>query len=271
MIYTTPQRLVELKQLKLDQNPIALWSNKATAANVSAPNGAVALFPASNLVTGGTNERCQPVVSGGEYIVETTETLEADALAIDSHNIGAIGGSLYVETSDDGLTWGDSGLGEIIPENDAAIYCRLQRVTKYYRLRVVAASQVAIGIFMVGDELIIEQRAYGGLEPPLRPNQVTAEGQVSEGGEFIGSTMVSRGSTFSLPIEYVRDTTLRSATWLGFIDHFNEKRPFFFAWRPTKYATDVWLANNMGGAFVGQNSGPKALMGFKLEMRLRHE
>jgi hypothetical protein len=145
---------------------------------------------------------------------------------------------------------------------------RFSQSARYWRLSAtdVDAGQPAIGVLFLGQELIIPQRIYQGYAPPITPNVVDLQSNVSEGGHLLGSRVVSRGNTATAEISHLTPAFVRSDDWKNFQAHFNNGNGFFWGWRPTAY-DELYYAWRQGAVIAPQNSGPQAYMSASISMR----
>ncbi|PHQ81846.1 MAG: hypothetical protein COB69_03570 [Phycisphaera sp.] len=102
--------------------------------------------------------------------------------------------------------------------------------------------------------------------PPITPNSVDLQSNVSEGGNLLGSATVRKGSRTAAGLTHIEPTFLRATQWTSFQTHFNGGGGFFWLWRPTKYE-DAFYAWRDGGVIAPTNSGPKEYMSFDMGMR----
>lgn len=253
--------------------PIILWENLITA--ISSPTGVQTGGDAENAIDGNTFDYAWPTVSSNEVNLEFTSSGSLTSVAVGAHNLATVDSIVAVEYSDDGgTTWVDAGAGSVTPTDDQAIIFRFDPQTHAdWRLNVTSIGpglQPAIGALWACTEIIMEQEFYQGYTPPITPTNVTMTPRISEGGQFIGSAMVSSGSSATAEFTHMTDTLLRSTGWMAFQTYFNEGRPFFFAWRPTKYG-DAFFAKATGTPITPTNSGPGARMSFSMKMAFYHD
>ncbi len=190
--------------------------------------------------------------------------------AIAAHNLGDLGATVeWQYSTNGGSTWNDSGAGTTSPSDNQAIIWHFTEVTAAdWRLRVTgagASSIVNVGVAFVSYSLIAPTNFYQGYAPPLTPTRVELQPNMTEGGEFVGSSTIRKGSGATAEFTLADPATLRGAGWLNFQRHFNGGGPFFFAWRPEKYG-DAYYAKRGGATIAPTNSGPKDYMSFAMEM-----
>lgn len=263
-------RAAELATADQTNNPFFLWDNLITT--YTAPSGTEAGGPIANLSSPATAKYVYPTTSGGGvYQIRFQCSGAISAVGLASHNLGTLQATVRIEYSDDGgSTWTDAGAGVVNATDDQAIIWRFDEQThadwriSMYSLGV--AGQPALAVLYAGAEMIMPLRMFQGYASPLRPNNVRVQSNVSEGGHFMGVAVTKAGSSIDIPFDLVKNTFVRSATFLGFITHYNETRPFFWAWRPTAYS-DAFLCWRAGDTLQPVNTGPTDRTSFSLQVR----
>jgi hypothetical protein len=268
-------RATELATAEQTNNPVILWNNIATTGNTSSPNGVNTDGAVANCLNGATYDACRPVITSTiAPLVVTGSGLTANCAAIAAHNIGTLGLSVRVQYSDNGgSTWTDAGAGAVTPTDDQAIMWRFDESSHDdWRLVVFngTSEEPAIGVFVLGVELVMPETVYQGYRPPITPTAVTTQSNVSEGGHLLGSAVVRRGSNAAVDFQHLEASFVRGTDYKPFQSHFNDGNGFFFAWRPTKYG-DCHFAWREGDPIVPENTGPEDRMGLSMNMRLYDE
>jgi len=270
-IFTTADRQAELQSLGWENNPFVLWDNKVTTANVSAPGGVAEGGNASNCATGTTYDFCAPLTAGSAASIEVATTDVISCVGIAAHNLADDLRRVFVERYVGGA-WQFNELPLIAPVNNGALIWRFTpRTGEKWRVRI-QDSDVApsIGVLFFGQELIFNDRFYQGYAPPITPNMVEMVGNVSEGGNLLGTREINRGSKASASFTLLAPGQTggpRTRDFDGFQKHYNGGGGFFWAWRPGKY-DDAFYAWRDGGVMAPSNAGPKDYMSANMEMRL---
>lgn len=253
-------------------NPLVVYRNAADNGTLSTTLG-TERESAALAGTGTTYDSwvVTPTVSGLAQIQLVLPSAQSISFcAVAAHNLGTIGASIRVQYSlDGGSNWVDSGAGPETPEDNQAIAFYFSPVTTtHWRVRIAGAgsNNVEIAIAMFSNPITIEQRLYQGYAPPITPNIVDLQSNVSEGSNLLGAATVRRGSRASASLTDIRPAFLRSISWVEFQNHFNTGGGFFWAWRPTKYG-DLFYAWRDGRVIAPENSGPAAFMSFEMGMR----
>lgn len=270
MIYLAPDRAAELAMADYLFNPMILWDDRITG--IYSPTGDVAGFPATNAQTGDTFDVAKPVVVSQEAYLRWTATGSINCVCVVAHNLADLDASCLVQHSADGTTWTDAGAGVGTPNDNGAIVFRFpERTANHWRFRItqIWAGQPYIGVIMAGVDLVVTRRIYQGYSPATTPTQVNMVPRVSEGGHFLGSTVISQGSTVSARIDNLTPSFLTGAAWKAFQTYANNGGPFFWAWRPQHDPT-AFYAKALS-PIRPTITGPQKFMGVELNMQLYHD
>lgn len=278
MIYTATARAADLAANGEENNPFVAHTNAGASATLS---GTAVLTDgaATNAFTGTTYDYWLPNVSG------TTAELEmqfgADAsysfAAIAAHNLSDYGATVSVQNSADGITWADAGAGTVTPADNAPIAWRMAAsgndadYWRFYITGLTASDPIYIGVAFLGNDLVMPRRFYQGFSPVLQPTEVALQSNVSEGGNYVGSSVVRRGSTLQAQFDYLAPAFVRGTGFQAFQTDFNNGAPFFFGWRPQKYPEDLHYCWRTGNVIRPENTGPKDFMGYQFSARVHEE
>jgi len=253
-------------------NPHILWDDLGVTGTWSTGNG-TEIEPASLLSTGTTYDPwiASPVFNSTSAVLVLPSAQAVTCIAIAAHNVATAGGIIRPFYSTDGGGSWNSVAPAMVPTDNSAIMWLFSGApaATHWRISVFGqgSSNVEIGVAFVGNPLVIDQRIYQGYAPPITPNNVDLQSNVSEGGNLLGSSTVRKGSSASASLTHINPSFLRASTWTGFQNHFNNGGGFFWAWRPTKYG-DVFYSWREGAVIAPTNSGPKDYMSFDLNMRM---
>lgn len=268
-IAVSSSRAIDLAALGFSNNPFVAWNNLGASATLGGSTPSTG-GERANAVTGTTYDKWRAVEASGfawlDFDFGTATNISFAAIA--AHNIGTLGASVRVMRSSDGVTYTDAGAGSVTPSDNSPIAWRMAtsgNSARYWRITVFdlsASDEVSIGVAFLGNDLTIERRFYQGFAPVITPTEVQAQSNVSVGNEFLGDSIIGRGSSLSAQFQYVDPKFVRGASWKSFQTAFNEMSPFFFAWRPEKYPDDIHYCKRTGATIRPENSGPRDLMGF---------
>lgn len=254
-------------------HPFFAWENLAAAATLG---GTTTLTggAASNAVNMNTHSYWLPDVSTttASLIVDLGSAASIGFAAIVAHNLFTYGGSVQVRRGTDGVSWSDAGAGSVTPTNNSPIAWRWvassYRYWQFYFTGLTSGDDLAVGVAFLGNELVMPRPFYQGFSPILTPTEVELQSNVSVGGNYLGSSVIKRGSTLQAEWNNLSPTFVRGTSWLSFQRHFNDGLPFFFGWRPAKYPQDIHYAWRQGGTIRPNNSGPKDWMSLGIDARV---
>lgn len=227
--------------------PIILYQNRLTSASVSVTAGTGGQL----VLSPNTFDRWN--FTGEQSITFTIPSaVLVDAIGVGAHNLS--GRTITVEYSADTT-------GSFIPfssassqtDNLPALFIGNQVSARRIRITVSGSGDGFIGVIYAGLKLQMPHAIYGG-HSPLPLNAVTDYfNSKSESGEWIGRQIRRRGYETSVELPRLKPDWYRSQ-FQPFVDSAKEN-PFFFAWRPVSYPSEVgycWTdsdirASNIGG------------------------
>ena len=255
-------------------NPVIAWDNLIYDAAMSTDTG-TETESAAYLQTGSTYDPWAATPSSGNIVVSADmgAAQRISFAAIAYHNLAAVGASIAFEVSTDGgSTWADCGCGAVTPTDKQAIgFYFVDHDATDVRLSITGATdEVYIGALFVCDPIISPRRIYRGYAPPITPNSVQLQTNVSGGNHLLGSAIVSTGSSATANLQNLPADFVRGADWVAFQKHFNTGNGFFWAWRPAKYG-DLFFAWRGGNVIAPPNDGPNGLVSASIEMSFHDE
>ena len=160
----------------------------------------------------------------------------------------------------------DFGTWEPVPDNEAVMLLLTPRngvggvrVTVEY-----SGDAPSIGKLAAGEVLTMHRPFYQGHSPATLAADVTRTPSVSQGGEWLGNTIIRQGrstqmSWQNLPAPWVR----RNLS--GLIEH-AVRLPFFVAWNPLQFR-DCLYAQSEEEPQKPSNSGPRDLQSWSLDVK----
>lgn len=270
MIIETIARHAQLDIAGAHDNPIFAWDNLAKGKTLG---GTATLTggDAFNATNGTTADFWLPNVTGttADFTVDLGAATALNFAAIASHNVNELAGSAQIDCSSDNSAW--TAVGAVTtPDDGSPMAWRFASTSaRYWRLRVsglTVSDPLAVGVAFFGVETILPQRAYQDVSPPITPNMVEIASNVSVGGNLMGSSTVSQGYTVPHNFNHIQPAFIRGV-FKPFIQHFNEGRGFFMAWRPHKYPEDIIYGWREGGVIVPSNTGVLDRMTFSMQIR----
>jgi hypothetical protein len=251
-------------------NPIIGYNNLVTASNVSSDTEDTD-NPVTNIANNSTNLKWIAAVGSptmDEYVTLALNTNElVDYVGIAKHNFGTTQATISLEVLEDGspTTWTEL-ISEFIPANDSPILMRFtpQGITSV-RIRIQPGTdEPQMAVVYAGTLLVLQRRIYVGHTPiPYGRSTKIVNGR-SENGNFLGRIVLNSFTSTQINMQNITPAFYRT-----YIDPFiidSKENPFFFAWRPSTYPTEVgyaWMTNDP----QPNNQGPNGNVQISFEMR----
>lgn len=224
-------------------------------------------YPASNLLNDSTALRWQAGSGATQYLTFTVPGGEqVDYLAIARHNFGTIAATISVETQapGGGEPWVEV-IEEFIPANDTPIIARFTPQNAVgVRLKIQPADEIPrAAVAYVGLLLVMQRRVYVGHTPIVYGRSARITNARSESGDFLGRIVLAESLDTAVEFQNLTPAWYRS-TLEPFIEA-SKETPFFFAWRPATYPTEVgfcWMTNEPRPS----NQRPNGMMQISFQM-----
>ena len=250
-------------------NPLIAYNNFVDASNVSATTSATGNL-ATNLANPSTALKwlaasASPLTD--EYITLALNTAElVDYVAIARHNFGTAGITVSLESLDEGSpeTWTEI-ISEFIPADDSAILMRFtpQAVTSLRIKLQPGTTEATAAVVYAGALLVLQRRIFVGHTPIKYGRKSRITNGRSESGDFLGRIVLSEMTSTKVDMQNITGPWYR--TYLDPFIQDSKTRPFFFAWRPSSYPSEIgfaWMTNDPQPS----NSLPNGMMQISLEM-----
>lgn len=243
------------------------YDNRVTTATA---DSALPDFPAASVANPLTYEFWRPMGTSG-VLTATFAAGPVDYVGIAAHNMA--GGSVHVEVLsnpepqtglyvEDGY-WVDgyaANSGFVFPPQlpivfpvDNSPIMLLFRERQAFGVRItVSGSAPAIGVLYAGKALAMQRKVWGGINPINFTRRTTIRPNVSEGGQWLGRSIIRQGSETSV--------TWRNLSYDWYKSDFDpfveaaRTRPFFFGMKPDKYPEItgyVWTAEDITPSISG--------------------
>jgi len=247
-----------------NQNPIVGYRNLATVNNIVAGTADLS-FPAINLANPSTYLRWLGANTSEQYVTINHNAVDPiDYVAIAGHNFGSAQIPVSIEGNDGGGF--DELVSDSIPADDGPLLFRfVPQSLQSVRIRLQpgnAAPQAAV--VYVGRLLILPRRIYVGYRPlPLNRKANIVTGR-SELGQFLGRIVLSQMTESQISMSNVLPAFYRSdiEPWLRDA----VERPWFFAWRPGDYPSEVGYCWASGDSQVN-NALANGMVAFSLNLQ----
>jgi hypothetical protein len=197
----------------------------------------------ASVINGLTYDFWQPTTVPGIVAFTFTEAVTADYCGIAGHTLTETGNQVELQYWD-GLSPGSwVSLGSVSPGSETGnktIMFLFDSVSSaIWRLIVsggTGATAPVLGAVSIGEALVLERKIYGGHTPITLSKNTTILPQKSEGGQFLGRSIIREGASTSIALDNLTAAWVRS----DFYPFMESARtyPFFFAWRPTATYSD---------------------------------
>jgi hypothetical protein len=219
-------------------------------------------FPADAPLNELTYEFWRPTALPATWTLDAGSSVAVNYFGIAAHTLGTSSNTVTIQSSPDNTTW--TTIDSITPTDNSPIMFLFASVTaEYYRIEITGGAIPSVGVVYVGTVLEMLRPCYAGLTPISLSRDTVIRPNRSEGGQWLGRSVIRSGSSMSVNYTNLDNAWVRSA-FRDFIDD-AVTYPFFFAWRPDNYPEDV------GYVWVGEdikpsNSGTRDLMNVSIQM-----
>lgn len=193
-------------------------------------------FPADAPLNSLTYEYWRPNTMPATWTLDAGSSKTANYFGIASHSLGSSGCSIVIASSPDNSTW--TTIDSLTPTDDSPImFLFANRTARYWRISISGGSAPSIGVVYVGSVLEMMRPCFAGLSPINLSRITTIRPNKSEGGQWLGRSIIRNGSAMS-----VQYNNLGGQWYRTYFDPFVESArsaPFFYAWRPLDYPDAV--------------------------------
>jgi len=218
--------------------------------NVFLRSGAIVSATAADIGFPETNATSWLITGGGwqataDPQVILTVTLPAtenlNSYGLFRHNLGTLGASVQLEYSTDGISWTLFTGSVKNPIDDKAIFFIGTGVAAlFWRLNIQSipvGGTVIIGQAFISSSLQMFSPPEPGFTPPeLALNNLYITSR-ADGGDFLGRTLIRRGSKMSFMNSIVHKNWVRD-NWQAVMASI-EKTPFYYAWDSLNFSDEV--------------------------------
>lgn len=245
-------------QYTLD-HPVIGYENLATTDNTVATVENTN-YPASNLLNPATNLKWVAEADTAFSDIYLTVTLdgfsEVDYVGIAGHNFGTVGAIISIEGTTEFDSNGDPIWDSAYPLSDETILANdrpaIFRFTRDFLFGVRVRIQYPVlgsgddliepeaAVLYVGKLLTLQRKIYVGHSPISLSRAANVSNGRSESGNFLGRIVLGESNYTSVNLANLTPDWVRN-----YLDPFLEEAvetPFFFAWRPQSYPTEVGFA-----------------------------
>jgi len=219
--------------------------------------------PAANALSWQTYERWRPSASPATltatYAAQTVEYIAVGAHTLstaDSVTLEVLEGSTWTPITTSLLEW---------PLDNEPIMVLIEpRQISGHRLVVsYSGGAPSVGKTAAGKVLTLRRPFYSGHNPAILSRDTTRQPNVSEGGEWLGNTIIRQSRSTNMSWQHIE------ANWYRinvdpFVQH-ARSYPFFIAWNPSRF-TDC-LYGMLTGGVSPSNMGIRDLMEFSISVK----
>lgn len=213
-----------------------------------------------SVINGLTWDYWQPTTVPGTITFTFTEAITATYCGIAGHTLTETGNQVelhYWDAAASPAAW--VSLGSVSPGsetgNKTIMFLFDSTSSAIWRLTVSGGTgdtMPVLGVVNIGEALVLQRNIYGGHTPITLSKNTVIRPQKSEGGQFLGRSIIREGASTTISLTNLTAPWVRS----DFYPFMESARtyPFFFAWRPTAaYAdevgyvwtdTDIRVSNN---------------------------
>jgi len=181
------------------------------------------------------------VISTHSVTVGFPGTRTGQGFALHKHNLGTLGITVKLQTSPDSTVWTDVTGSEQSPADDKTIFWAdsMSSSAKFWRILftghtsgVMRVAQVFIGPAFQ----MFNSPGMGWIPPNMALNNEFIMSR-SDGGDFLGRSLIRRGGKTNFTMSPVTEAFVRS-TWLDFMLA-AELHPFYLTWDNVNFPNEV--------------------------------
>lgn len=216
-----------------------LYKNLAESSSVTSSNAASG-FGNVNSYDRRTSTWWKPGVIGAQYlqyVFGTAQTINSFGLI--GHNLFSTGASVALQYStNSGGAWNDL-ITAFAPSSDKCVYRvnATSQAATYWRLNFTNCTiNTLTAIGSIGLSIALPSEIPLDFSPPHLARNKKITNSKTEGGKFIGRSVINSGSEFEISQNYVTKAWM-DANYANVIDNM-EVAPFFFSWDYENYIND---------------------------------
>lgn len=229
------------------RNPRICYHNLITSANITADEEAED-EPAVNIANPSTYLKWRGETTSEQAVYVTLSNAEeVNYFALAKHNFGSTGATITFQSSTDNSTWTDVTEPRILSSDNVVIHEFDTVFARYFRLLIEPGSEApSMAVMFIGMTLVLQRRFYVGHTPLTLSRATTVSNGRSEAGQFLGRHLRREFLETSVDLQNLTPTWYRQK-FDPFVEHASTK-PFFFAWRPQQYPSEVgyaWLKGDV--------------------------
>lgn len=265
MIRISDDLVIITKQSTLPPFPLSHarigYQSFVTEDSISASSQS-ALFPAAAVANTLTAEFWRPENPVASITFDLGAARDVDYIGIGGHDLSSHQSEVVFESSFDGVDW--VVRNQFSPGDNLPIMLIFETLrARFFRLGITAQTLFRIGAIYIGQALVMQRPLYGGHTPVRFARETEYNNVMTEAGQFAGRQIIRKGVSNSFEFSNLKASWVRS-----FLDPFIKaarERPFFIAWRPDKFPSEVGFVWTTGD-IQPSNSGTRDYMSVTLDV-----
>jgi len=235
-VHVTTQASVE-SQTGLLTLPRILYNNRARSASLSASSAASG-FPAAAAQKDNTFEFWKPTAVPATWRVDLGSALLCNAGGIAAHDMGTVGCSVQWQYSTDDAAWSNASDVHAPANNSEHLALFPQQTARYWRVNITNAIPT-IGVIYLGPILAVANGIGGQFSPPNLARVTEMNPNDADGGQWLGASVVRSGVRSAAQWQNLTSAWYRANFDAFVVEARSRGRPFFFAWMPSAFVSDV--------------------------------
>lgn len=216
-----------------------LFNNVMTLGNTSVV-GETPGNPGVNILDPATYNYWQaPSGPGAQININTANPRSYSGVGISAHNMGSVGASVNVLSSDNGIDYTSVGVSYTAMTNEDVLILFNTILTPNLRINFSAA--VAVGVVIAGPCRDFPSTPIDSYTPSHHSKQYTKYFNNSLQGQFLGNRVMGSGGTMSVQFPHIQRDWV-DGPLINFEDHYNRGGTFFYAGWPGGKPQDMAYA-----------------------------
>lgn len=219
------------------------------------PNGTVSVtseaadYPKENAYDWILSDWWKAAAAGTVYFtIDAGSAVDWDSWGIAGHDLHDNSGTIKPQYSSDNFSVDINDFDTVqTPTDGDPIFRKVtSRNAQYFRFEINSTSFASvIGMLFAGQALALLDDIRGKFTPPRMARNNTLYSNKTDGGAFIGRSVIREGFRFNLSQDFLTRSWMDS-NWDSLIDHL-ETKPCFLSWNYENYPLDAifcWLKSN---------------------------
>lgn len=235
-VHVTTQATVE-SQTGLLTLPRILYNNRARSASLAASSADTG-FPAAAAQKDNTFEFWKPTAVPATWRVDLGSALLCNAGGIAAHNMGTMGCSVQWQYSTDDSAWNNASDVHAPTDDSEHLALFPQQTARYWRATFTNAIPT-VGVIYIGPILSVSKGIANQFSPPNLSRVTEMKPNDADGGQWLGASVIRSGVRASAQWQNLTSAWYRANFDPFVVEARSRARPFFFAWMPSSFTSDV--------------------------------